>query len=196
VKRATLEKRQEWVLEELLPGMEKCRSRFRSVPRQDGRLLRDFVVNKGLHNGLELGSANGYSAIWIGLGMEKTGGRLTTVEIDPECIGRCRENILRAGLEGIVRCVRGDAKKVVAELPGPFDFVFIDLGPLDVLPFVNAVEPKLAGGAYIALHNLGFKRSYHPFLKYARERGWSVQEMNGRAGGLGLYIVGPLSESR
>ena len=32
---------------------------------------------------LEIGAARGYSAIWIGLGLRQTGGKLTTIEFDP-----------------------------------------------------------------------------------------------------------------
>ena len=47
-----------------------------------------MVASSGAKRALEIGGASGYSAIWIGLGLRETGGRLTTIEYDP----RARED--------------------------------------------------------------------------------------------------------
>ncbi len=54
-----------------------------SVAEEDGRFLRMLVASTGRKRALEIGSAFGYSAIWIGLGLRDTGGKLVTIEIDP-----------------------------------------------------------------------------------------------------------------
>ena len=48
-----------------------------------GRLLRIFAESTNAKNVVEIGTSNGYSALWICLGLRTTGGRLTTFEIDP-----------------------------------------------------------------------------------------------------------------
>ena len=53
-----------------------------AVSEEDGRFLRVMVASSGATRALEIGGANGYSAIWIGLGLRETGGRLTTIEYD------------------------------------------------------------------------------------------------------------------
>src|SRR5581483_8742180 len=54
-----------------------------AVAEQDGRFLRMLVASTQRKRALEIGAANGYSAIWIGLGLRETGGTLVTIEIDP-----------------------------------------------------------------------------------------------------------------
>jgi hypothetical protein len=54
------------------------------VTPEDGRALYDLVVRKGYKRGLDIGTARGYSSMWLGLAMRQTGGRLITIEIDPE----------------------------------------------------------------------------------------------------------------
>ena len=51
-----------------------------AVSEEDGRFLRLMVASSGATRALEIGGASGYSAIWIGLGLRQTGGRLTTIE--------------------------------------------------------------------------------------------------------------------
>ena len=64
-----------------------------AVSEEDGRFLRVMVAASGATRALEIGGANGYSAIWIGLGLRETGGRLTTIEYDPARATVAAENI-------------------------------------------------------------------------------------------------------
>jgi predicted O-methyltransferase YrrM len=122
--------------------------------------------------------------------MEKTGGSLVTVEIDSDKAALCGSNVKRAGLGKTVSCVQGDALRVTPGLDGPFDFVFVDVGPMDVLPFVKAVEPKLTQGHIIALHAVEFAKSYVNFLKYARAKGWFIGTVKPK-NGMGLVLISP-----
>ena len=54
-----------------------------AVSEEDGRFLRLMVASKGAKRALEIGGASGYSAIWMGMGLRETGGRLVTIEYDP-----------------------------------------------------------------------------------------------------------------
>ena len=53
-----------------------------AVSEEDGRFMRLLVVTSGAKRALEIGAASGYSAIWIGLGLRETGGKLVTIEYD------------------------------------------------------------------------------------------------------------------
>ena len=77
-----------------------------AVSEEDGRFLRLMVASSGATRALEIGGANGYSAIWIGLGLRETGGRLTTIEYDPARARLLADNIRRAGLSDIVTSCR------------------------------------------------------------------------------------------
>ncbi len=53
------------------------------MSEEDGRFLRVLVTSSGTKRALEIGGASGYSAIWMGMGLRETGGRLVTIEYDP-----------------------------------------------------------------------------------------------------------------
>src|SRR5262245_28736051 len=130
-----------------------------SVSEEDGRFLRLMVAASGATRALEIGGANGYSAIWIGLGLRQTGGRLTTIEYDPARAREAAENIRRAGLSDIVTVVPGDAFQQIPKLTGEFDFVFLDAWKRDYKRFFDMVYPRLKPRALFLAHNVVNKRS-------------------------------------
>src|SRR5215470_8047190 len=66
----------------LLTSIKKADAGQLSVSEEDGRFMRVLVASHGIKRALEIGGANGYSAIWIGLALRETGGHLTTIEYD------------------------------------------------------------------------------------------------------------------
>ncbi|MEJ2717431.1 MAG: class I SAM-dependent methyltransferase [Deltaproteobacteria bacterium] len=189
-KSSTPEEHQAWLINQFLPWMDRTGETYSSVPRADGELLRELVVKTKRHHSLEIGSGKGYSSIWIGAGMEKTGGRLVTIEINPNRAAACRRNVKAAGLEKTVSCVRGNALRIIPRLRGRFDFLFVDVGPMNILPLIRAAEPKFTNGPIIAMHAVEFAKSYVKFLKYARTKGWFVGAVKPK-GGMGLVLVSP-----
>ncbi len=130
-----------------------------AVSEEDGRFLRLLAASVRARHALEIGAANGYSAICIGLGLRETGGRLTTIEYDP---GRARDaeaNVRRAGLADVVHVVPGDAFKEIPKLQGTFDFVFLDAWKKDYKRFFDLVFPRLDPGGVFLAHNVVNKRS-------------------------------------
>ncbi len=130
-----------------------------AVSEEDGRFLRVMIAASRSKRALEIGSAQGYSAIWIGLGLRDTGGRLTTIEYDP---GRAKEaaaNVRKAGLADVVQVIPGDAFKEIPKLSGTFDFVFLDAWKKDYKRFLDMVLPRLDPGGVFLAHNVVNKRS-------------------------------------
>src|SRR5215203_1451497 len=78
-----------------------------AVSEEDGRFLRLMVGTSGAKRALEIGGASGYSAIWIGMGLRDTGGRLVTIEYDAVRAKELAENIKRAGCPTSSRSSRG-----------------------------------------------------------------------------------------
>jgi len=103
---------------------------------------------------LEVGTSQGYSAIWMGLALEETGGRLTTIEIDTGRHSVARKNVQDAGLAGRITLIRGDAHREIAGFRGPVDFVFLDADKGGQMDYFKKLYPKkLAPGGMIAVHN-------------------------------------------
>jgi len=124
-----------------------------NVPRTDGQFLRILVEGCKIKRGLEIGSSNGYSTIWIGMGLEQTSGKLVTIEIDQGRAQQCKQNLKKAGLDKVVKSIEGDALKTIPKLGGPFDFVFIDAWKPDYKKYLDLVMPKMPVGGVIAAHN-------------------------------------------
>ena len=120
----------------------------------DAMMLRILVEAANATRGVEVGSADGYGAINMGIAFERTGGHLYTLEIDPESVKKCRENLKTVGLEKTVTCVEGDALKTLPELEGEFDFVFIDAVKKDYFKYFKAIESRLEPGAVVVGDNV------------------------------------------
>jgi predicted O-methyltransferase YrrM len=130
-----------------------------AVSEEDGRFLRLLVASTGRKRALEIGGASGYSAIWIAQGLRATGGKLVTIEYDPERAKELAANIQRAGMSEVVQVVAGDAFKEIPKVPGTFDFVFLDAWKRDYKKFFDLVYPRLDKGALFTAHNVVNKRS-------------------------------------
>ena len=141
-------------LRRLLDEMDARGYQFWSVPRKDGEFLHLLVKATRSRNVLELGTSHGFSAIWMGLGLEETGGRLTTIEIEKDRHELARRHLTDAGLLQRVTLVKGDAHAEVARLAGPFDFVFMDADKEGQIDYFNKLYPKkLLPGGILAAHN-------------------------------------------
>jgi len=137
----------------LMKKLEKTLREKQNVPPTDGKFLKIMAESIGAKRALEIGSSNGYSAIWIGSGLEQTGGHLWTIEIDPARAKECRENLKEAGLDKVVTSIEGDAFEVIPKLEGPFDFVFLDAWKEDYDEFFKIFFPKVKEGGVILAHN-------------------------------------------
>jgi predicted O-methyltransferase YrrM len=136
-------------------------------PYEDALFLRILIQSMEAWQGLEIGSANGYGAIHMGIGFERNGGSLMTIDVDPGMVRQCRDNVARAKLDAVVTCLEGDALEVIPTLEGGFDFVFIDAGKQDYLRYLKAVEPKLAPGAVVVAHNaIAYAAAMRDYLEY------------------------------
>ena len=141
-------------VEQLLAAMEQQGRQMLSVPRKDGQFLNLLIKATRAKNVLEVGTSQGYSAIWISLGLEETGGKMTTIDIRPDRVQMAKENLGKAGLTHRVTFKEGDAHEVVPTLDGPFDFVFLDADKSGQLDYFQKLFPKkLTPGAIIAVHN-------------------------------------------
>lgn len=129
-----------------------------AVSEEDGKVLRMLVTVSGARRALEIGAASGYSAIWIGLGLRETGGRMVTIEYDKARARAAADNVKRAGLADIVQVISGDAFAEIPNQAGTFDFVFLDAWKRDYQRFFDLVFPRLDKGGLFLAHNVVNKR--------------------------------------
>jgi predicted O-methyltransferase YrrM len=125
-----------------------------NVPEADGRVLHNLILKHKYTRALEIGTSTGHSGVWMAWALAKTGGRLTTVEIDPDRHRTALANFKEAGLESYIDARLGDAHQIVPALAGPFDFVFSDADKDWYTNYLIAVWPKLLPGGCFTAHNV------------------------------------------
>lgn len=141
-----------------------------NVPTSDGRLLYDLIIKNGYKRGLEIGTSNGYSGLWIGLAFQKTGGTLITIEIEKKRAEEARENFKKAGLDKVIDSRINDAFREIPEIEGDFDFIFIDAWKPDYYKFLNLLRTRVKPGGAITAHNvISAGRQMQDFLNAIRE---------------------------
>jgi caffeoyl-CoA O-methyltransferase len=125
-----------------------------NVPESDGRALHDLIVKHRFTRALEIGTSTGHSGVWIAWALAKTGGKLTTIEIDPRRHETAVANFKEAGLTSYIEARLGDAHQIVPALAGPFDFVFSDADKEWYKNYFVAVWPKVQPGGCFTAHNV------------------------------------------
>jgi caffeoyl-CoA O-methyltransferase len=151
---------------------ERGRWDYLNVPYQDGQILHELVVKGGYTRILEIGTSTGHSTVWLAWAAAKTGGRVTTIEIDRGRHERALANLKRAGVADYVDARLGDAHDLVKALPGPWDFVFSDADKEWYLQYFLDLEAKMAPGGCYTAHNVArpTARQVTEFLDYVRTR--------------------------
>jgi predicted O-methyltransferase YrrM len=136
-----------------------------SVPCRDGRFLYDFIIQHKYKRGLEIGTYTGYSALWMGLALEQTGGKMITIEYDATSGQIARRNILKAGLEGVIDSRIADAFEEIPRIEGEFDFIFIDAWKPDYVKFLRLLRNRVVPGGAIIAHNVtNYTRDMQEYL--------------------------------
>lgn len=136
-----------------MESLERGRN-LQNVPPEDGRLLRLLAESIGAKSVVEVGTSNGYSALWLALALRGTGGKLITHEIDPDRVRMARESFRRADVDRIVTVVEGDAHEQVTKLKGPIDLVFIDADKPGYPDYLKKLLPLVRPGGLILAHNI------------------------------------------
>ncbi|AEG60825.1 O-methyltransferase family 3 [Desulforamulus ruminis DSM 2154] len=139
--------------EELFLNMEQ-EAREKMVPIVEpevGHLLYWLAMTKGSVRVLEVGTAIGYSTLWLSKAVLPRGGRITTMEINGPRAEAAKKNFKKAGVHEQIELIFGDARELLYQLTGPYDFIFLDAAKGKYVEFldkcVDLLEP---GGVLVA----------------------------------------------
>jgi caffeoyl-CoA O-methyltransferase len=143
-----------------LDEMAKSHQTYLSVPKQDGEALRLLTEAVNAKNVVEIGTSTGYSGLWLCLALARTGGHLTTFEIDHHRAAMAREHFQAAGVDKLVTIIEGDAHEQVAKLRAPIDVAFIDADKGGYVDYLNKILPLVRPGGLILAHNVDMVPAY------------------------------------
>jgi predicted O-methyltransferase YrrM len=133
---------------------------YLEVPVVDGRMLRVLAETANAKQVVEIGTSTGYSGLWFTLALRKTGGRLTTFELDAGRAARARKHFEQAGVANLVTLIEGDAHKNVPKLKGAADVVFIDADKAGYVDYLKSTLPTVRPGGLILAHNIEMVPNY------------------------------------
>jgi predicted O-methyltransferase YrrM len=148
------------------------------VGRATGTLLNLLAKEACARNILEVGSSFGYSTIWLAEAARAVHGRVISLELRVAKTEYATAQLARAGLADFVEFRIGDALASLAELPGPFDLVLIDLWKNLYVPVFELLQPKLAPGALVIADNMIEPASARPHAQAYRHAVHVARDMS------------------
>lgn len=119
-----------------------------------GRFLYNLAKSSQSKNVLEIGTAIGYSGIWLGRAVAPKGS-VTTIDMDPERVKIAKRNISEAKLDKTIRVLEGNVLKILPTLKGEYDLIFLDSDKdVYVEAFKMGVKKLRKGGLFVADNTL------------------------------------------
>jgi predicted O-methyltransferase YrrM len=132
--------------------------------------LCDLIREARPQQVVEVGTAIGYSGLWIADTLRQLGaGRLVTLEMDAERAKQAAGYFRRAELDGLITQIIGDARERIGEVAGPIDVLFLDGGFENYYPCLLRCREQLRSGALLAADNAGIGAAeMADYLDYVR----------------------------
>lgn len=163
-----------------LKELEQTRKNFWNLPPESGNFINMLIKANNIKTVLEIGTSNGYSAIWICDALRQTGGHLVSLEFWQKRIDLAEPNLEYCGLKDLATIKCGSAFTLIQELtPEDFktdklelDMVFIDANKSEYIKYFELVHPLLKKGGIILSDNVSSHQdTVQPFLDeiYGRE---------------------------
>jgi predicted O-methyltransferase YrrM len=102
----------------------------------------------------------------LSLALQRTGGKLTTFEIDPGRAATARDYFLKAGAAQQVDVVVGDAHQRLPGVRDPIDMVFLDAEKEGYIDYCSKLLPLVRRGGLILAHNVDRSPDYVRFVPF------------------------------
>jgi caffeoyl-CoA O-methyltransferase len=160
-----------------------------NVSYKDGEILYDLVIKGNFKNILEIGTSTGHSTIWLAWAASRTGGKVTTIEIDKNRHETALVNFRKAGVAAYIDARLADAHELVPMLEGPFDFIFCDADKEWYLKYFLDLAPKISTKGCFTAHNVSWSWSQDigRFLEQVRKDARFRTSIE-RGGGEGISV--------
>lgn len=133
---------------------QERRRKLLNLEPETAHLLSVLVKNGRRKRLLEIGTSNGYSTIWLAWAAQTTGGRVISIDREAAKQEQAAANLQRAGLRDLVELRCGDATELVADISGPFDFVFFDADRFSAPAQLKLLIPKLTEDVLLCADNV------------------------------------------
>jgi caffeoyl-CoA O-methyltransferase len=133
--------------------------RHRNLEPVSAELLCSLAEGIGAKRMLEIGGSSGVSTIALAAAARATGGRVSSIEIEPTRQAEARVTLARLNLDSHVDFLTGDAASFLSQT-GPVDLAFIDCDKEDYIPFFDLLQIN-PGGVVVADNILSHSMTYY-----------------------------------
>ena len=141
------------------------------VSPEAGRLIYSLVRAARPATVVEFGTSFGISTIHLAAAVRDNGaGRVISTELNAAKVARATANLTEAGLADWVTILEGDARRTLATIDTPVEFVLLDGWKSLYLPVLYLLEPRLTTGALvIADDTISLAAEMGDYLGYVRD---------------------------
>ncbi len=153
--------------QETLKNLETTRSDFWNIYRPTAEFLYNLIINERFTYGIEVGTSNGYSGIWLGKAFKKNKGQLRTIEFYEKRYSVAQENFKKCAVDDVITICPGKALAVLEYLPEDlkFDFAFVDANKSESVDYFRLIHPHLKkGGIYTCDNVLSHKEKVQTYI--------------------------------
>jgi caffeoyl-CoA O-methyltransferase len=123
----------------------------------------------------EMGSAIGYSTIWLARAAGPE-AEVYYTDGDPANAARARGYFKRAGVENSIQIMTGDAVNLIDQVPSEFDLIFIDVDKHQYPDALRKAVPRLRSGGLLLTDNVLWSGKVSRKSTDARTR--AIQQFN------------------
>jgi predicted O-methyltransferase YrrM len=152
-----------------LDALGKTRDDAWQISRAEGEMLRQIALVTNARTIIEVGTSYGFSGLFWGSALIRTGGILHTIDVNPKKVESSKHTFAAAGLGDRIVNRLGNAKDILAALKGPFDLAFIDADKPATRAYFDLIWPKIRiGGSVITDNATTHREQLSDFVKHVR----------------------------
>lgn len=153
-------------LEDLLPSRDELLLEMEKVSLEEtipvvtpsvGHFLELMVEISGARDILEIGTAIGYSTVYLARGAQKTRGKVLTVDMNKGRVERASHYLERAGLGDLVDICSENALKYLPQVTKSYDFIFVDAAKGEYPEYLDLICPLVSPGGLLVVDNVLFR---------------------------------------
>jgi predicted O-methyltransferase YrrM len=123
--------------------------RLKALRPQVAQFVYTLAISRQAQRIAEFGTSAGYSTLHLAAAAARTGGRVHSLDREPQKTTWATQNLKEAGLEHYTDLFTGTCADFVAHLPANLDLVLLDFGPQYLLPHLAPLKKKMAPGAWL-----------------------------------------------
>ena len=135
------------------------------IAPETGAWLHALAVSNGVRRVLEIGTAIGYSTLWLATALPRD-GMIITMEADPALAGRARAHLAAAGYRDRISVVVGDATRFLHKVAGPFDLIFQDSAPALYGSMHDRLVALLGANGVLVTDNIVASSDHDPVVTF------------------------------